>query len=65
MENIITYAETCLDTFDQRPFCDVDSLVLSCLAYLDIPAALANGRTWRGMPPFPGYPGDGLHLHGG
>ena len=49
MDNIITYAETCLDTFDQRPFCDVDSLILSCLAYLDIPAALANGRTWRGM----------------
>ena len=49
MDNIITYAETCLDTFDQKPFCDVDSLILSCLTYLDIPAQMANGRTWRGM----------------
>ena len=49
MDNIITYAETCLDTFEQRPFGDVDSLILSCLAYLDIPAQLASARTWRGL----------------
>ena len=49
MDNIITYAESCLDTFEQKPFCDVDSLILSCLAYLDIPAQLAAGRTWRGL----------------
>ena len=49
MDNIITYAETCLDTFDKKAFCDVDSLILSCLAYLDIPAQLANARTWRGL----------------
>ena len=49
MDNIITYVESCLDTFEQKPFCDVDSLILSCLAYLDIPAQLAAGRTWRGL----------------
>ena len=49
MDNIITYAETCMDGFDVRPFGDVDSLVLSCLAYLDIPAQMAAARTWRGL----------------
>ena len=32
MDNIITYAEQTLDTFTARPFCDVDSLILSCVA---------------------------------
>lgn len=29
MDNIITYAEQTLDSFAVRPFCDVDSLILS------------------------------------
>ena len=50
MNNLITYAETALDTFDTRPFNDVDSLILSCLSFLDIPEALSEGRSWRGLP---------------
>ena len=50
MNNIITYAETVLDGFDTRPFTDVDSLILSCLAFLDIPEALPQGRGWKGLP---------------
>ena len=50
MNNIITYAETELDSFDVRPFSDVDSLILSCLSFLDIPEELSDGRTWRGLP---------------
>ena len=49
MDNIITYAETCLDTFAQKPFCDVDSLILSCMSYLEIPTQMANAHTWRGL----------------
>ena len=50
MNNIISYAETALDSFAVRPFSDVDSLILSCLSFLDIPEDLSDGRTWRGMP---------------
>ena len=50
MDNIITYAEQTLDTFTARPFCDVDSLILSCLAYLDIPQELAAAHSWKGLP---------------
>ena len=49
MNNIITYAETALESFDERPFSDVDSLVLSCLAFLDIPPALTGAYGWRGV----------------
>ncbi|MEG1016490.1 MAG: DUF2974 domain-containing protein [Oscillospiraceae bacterium] len=34
MENIISYVGNELRTFDQKPFCNVDSLVLSQLAYV-------------------------------
>ena len=50
MNNIITYAGTALDSFSVRPFCDVDSLVLSCLSFLDIPEELSDGHSWRGLP---------------
>ena len=50
MNNIITYAETALDSFSVRPFCDVDSLVLSCLSFLDIPEELTDAHDWRGLP---------------
>ena len=36
MPNILTYAQTMFDTFDARPFSRVDSLVLSCLAYVQM-----------------------------
>ena len=50
MDNIITYAEQTLDTFAVRPFCDVDSLILSCVAYLDLPRELSDAHSWKGLP---------------
>ena len=50
MDNIITYAETALDSFDARPFSDVDSLILSCVAYLDLPRELSDAHSWKGLP---------------
>ena len=50
MDNIITYAETCLDSFAVRPFSDVDSLILSCVAYLDLPEELTAAHSWKGLP---------------
>ena len=38
--NFLTYAQTALDTWNERPFCAVDSLVLSWLAYYRLPALL-------------------------
>jgi len=50
MDNIITYAEQTMETFTQLPLSDVDSLILSCVAYLDIPQALLPARSWKGLP---------------
>lgn len=50
MDNIITYAEQMLDTFEERPFCDVDSLILSCVSYLQLPRDFAQAHNWKGMP---------------
>lgn len=49
MDNIVSYAQTRLETFDERPFCAVDSLILSWLVYFRLPASLAEARTWEGM----------------
>ena len=49
MDNIITYVQQTMDTFAQLPLNDVDSLVLSCVAYLDIPEALSAARSWKGL----------------
>jgi len=49
MDNIITYAEQVLEPFSLRPFCDVDSLILSCVAYLDIPEELSSAHSWKGL----------------
>lgn len=38
MGNIVDYAQTMMETFDQRPFSRVDSLVLSQLTYLALPS---------------------------
>lgn len=38
--NFVTYVQTQLDTFDERPFCEVDSLVLSWLSYYRLPETL-------------------------
>ena len=50
MNNIITYVETVLDGFDVRPFSPVDSLVLSCMAYLHLPEAFSEAYGWEGIP---------------
>lgn len=50
MKNIIHYAQETLDTFTERPLCDVDSLILSCVAYLDIPPELSAAHSWKGLP---------------
>ncbi len=46
--NIVEYAESSLDTFEDRPFCEVDSLVLSQFVYINLPKALlVNEGTLR------------------
>lgn len=37
MGNIITYIETCWDSFEERPFNEVDSLVLAQFSYINLP----------------------------
>ncbi len=49
MKNIITYAQTAFDTFDSRPFCSVDSLILSSVSYIHLPDVLPSIEGWRGM----------------
>ena len=45
--NIVEYLETQLDSFEERPFCDVDSLVLSWFSYCAFPKTCHG---WRGAP---------------
>ncbi|WP_454931657.1 DUF2974 domain-containing protein [Actinomyces oricola] len=50
--NMLDYVRTELDTFDERGFCTVDSLVLSWMTYTRIPASdpdLAAVRGWEGV----------------
>lgn len=44
MKNIINYVEDNLDTFEKRPFNDVDSLVLSDMSYLSFKTLIKNGK---------------------
>lgn len=46
--NFLTYIQTALDTWDERPFSSVDSLVLSWLAYYRLPADCYAAATWEG-----------------
>ena len=46
--NFLTYVQTTLDTWDERPFSSVDSLVLSWLAYYRLPADCYAAATWEG-----------------
>ena len=45
--NIVNYAEENMDTFAQRAFCPVDSLILSWLSYLRIPGDAPEFREDR------------------
>ena len=49
MNNIITYAEDTLASFDRLPFNRVDSLILSWAAYLRLPEELLEAHDWRGV----------------
>lgn len=50
MKNIITYGETVFDTFEERGFCAVDSLILSWFSYFRFPEELEEIRGWEGVP---------------
>lgn len=47
--NIVDYVRTEFATFDEKPFTDVDSLVLSVLSYFHLPAAYSAAHGWEGM----------------
>ena len=47
--NIVNYAEENMDTFAQRAFCPVDSLILSWAAYLRLPEEHLEAHDWRGV----------------
>ena len=49
MNNIIAYTRNTLDTFDQRPFHSVDSLVLASAAYIHFPHSLQELEGFQGM----------------
>ena len=52
MRNMLDYARSQLERFDERGFCTVDSLILSWVAYTRLPAGdpdLAPARGWEGV----------------
>lgn len=49
MNNIITYAQENLDTFDVRPFSSVDSLILSSVSYIRFPHTIPHIEGWEGI----------------
>ena len=40
--NFLTYAQTTFDSFEEQPFCAVDSLVFAWLSYLRLPGDMAE-----------------------
>ncbi len=46
---MISYAQTVFDSWEDRPFSEVDSLILSWLTYLRFPTAFQDLTTERGM----------------
>lgn len=49
MNNILTYAQTCFETFETQPFCAVDSLILSTISYTRFPDTISEITGWSGM----------------
>ena len=49
MKNIVDYAQEELRTFDEMPFNDVDSLILSWLSYFRFPSCVPEVRSWSGV----------------
>lgn len=48
-QNIIDYAETVLEPFDQLPFSPPDSLILSWFSYFHLASSVPEVREWRGV----------------
>lgn len=48
-KNVFGYLTHEFETFDERPLGDVDSLVLACLSYYQLPAEATEARTVEGM----------------
>ncbi len=49
MDNIVTYAEQTLETFDELEFKTVDSLILSWVSYFHWPKAFKEVYGWKGI----------------
>lgn len=49
IETILTYTESMLETFEQHPFSEVDSLILSWLSYIDLPDEIKE-KSKEGVP---------------
>ena len=49
MDNIITYAQKELSDFTQKEFNGVDSLILSCLSYINFPTNIEQVTSWEGI----------------
>ncbi len=49
MNNIVTYAEEKLETFDAEPFNRVDSLILSWFSYIHLPGKIPEVWDWQGV----------------
>lgn len=47
--NFLTYAQTAFDSFEERPFCAVDSLVFAWLSYLRLPGDMPELAGWQGL----------------
>ena len=49
LPNFLTYAQTAFDSFEDRPFCAVDSLVFAWLSYLHLPDDMPELVGWQGL----------------
>lgn len=47
--NFLTYAQTAFDSFEERTFCAVDSLVFAWLSYLRLPGDMPELAGWQGL----------------
>ena len=47
--NFLTYAQTAFDSFEERSFCAVDSLVFAWLSYLHLPDDMPELAGWQGL----------------
>lgn len=48
-DNMVNYAQDVLDTFEERAFHAVDSLILSWVSYMHFPQQMKKMRDWEGV----------------